>query len=713
MATSPAAGRPALPLPAVTSAVVNTPPSAGNDSYSVNEGQSLVVASPGVLSNDVDTDGDTLTVHLVSSPSHGTLSLQSNGSFVYNHDGSETTSDSFTYRAEDGNGGVSTATVSITVQPTNDPPVAVNDSYTIIEGGTLIIQAPGVLSNDSDVDSVGLTVSLRSSPSHGSLNLQSDGRFTYTHNGGQATSDSFEYDLSDGQGGVDTARVTISISPVNDPPVGVNDSYTVDEGGTLNVLAPGVLDSDFDPDGDLLNATLVSGTTNGTLQLNSNGSFNYTHDGGESTVDQFTYQVDDFRGGVDTAVVTINITPVNDPPVANVKFYSVTEGQTLNVNAPGVLDNDTDADGDTLTSTLVSGPSHGTLQLNSNGSFSYAHGGGENTSDQFTYRVSDQHGGTDTAVVSLNILPANDPPVAGNDAYSVTEGQTLNVNAPGVLDNDNDVDGDALTVVLLTGPSHGSLQLNANGSFSYAHGGGENTSDQFTYRVSDQRGGTDTAVVSLNILPANDPPVAGNDAYSVTEGQTLNVNAPGVLNNDSDVDGDALTVVLLAGPSHGSLQLNANGSFSYAHGGGENTSDQFTYRVSDQRGGTDTAVVSLNILPANDPPVAGNDAYSVTEGQTLNINAPGVLNNEQRCRRGRVDRCAPLRDPATGHCNSTPTDHSATRTGVARTRRTSSPIESAISEVAPTPPLSRSTLFQRMIHPSRATTPIPSTRVKP
>ena len=229
-----------------------------------------------------------------------------------------------------------------------------------------------------------------------------------------------------------------------------------------------------------------------------------------------------------------------------------------------MLNNDNDVDGDSLTVALVSGPSDGSLQLNANGSFSYTHDGGEDTSDQFTYRVSDQNGGFDTAIVTINVSPVNDAPVARNDTYGIGEGRTLNVDSPGVLSNDTDAEGQTLVVTLVTGVAHGLLQLNANGSFRYDHDGGETQSDQFTYRINDQNGGIDTATVTINITSENDNPVAVDDSYNTTEGQTLIVNAAGVLANDSDGDGDNLTASIVLQPSHGSLLLRANGSFEYS-----------------------------------------------------------------------------------------------------------------------------------------------------
>src|SRR5207244_1708669 len=232
-----------------------------------------------------------------------------------------------------------TATVSITVTPVNDAPVANNDSATVAEEigsaarrGT----AASVLANDTDAEGNTLTATKLSDPAHGSVTLNANGTFSYSHDGSETASDSFTYKTCDNgttNGSPDakcspTATVSITVTPVNDPPVANNDSATVAEGGTVTVLvstAASVLANDTDAEGNTLTATKLSNPAHGSVTLNADGTFSYSHDGSETASDSFTYNTNDnaTTNGSPLSlhdalpIFSITVTPVNDAPVAN------------------------------------------------------------------------------------------------------------------------------------------------------------------------------------------------------------------------------------------------------------------------------------------------------------------------------------------------------------------------------------------------------------
>jgi VCBS repeat-containing protein len=321
--------------------------------------------------------------------------------------------------------------------------------------------------------------------------------------------------------------------------------------------------------------------------------------------------------------VAITVNPVNDSPVAVNDTYAVGEGTTLNVSSPGVLANDSDPDGDGLTAALQNEPAHGTVTLNANGSFQYTPTAGYFGPDSFTYSAEDGHGGSASAAVTITIDEVNEPPVAGNDNYEVDEGNVLSVAAPGVLANDSDPDDATLSATQVTAPAHGTLSLNSNGSFTYTPNVNFNGSDGFTYQVSDGRGGTDNGTVTITVHAVNDFPVAVDDSYSVIFGNTLSVSAPGVLANDTDVDGDGLFASVESAPSNGTLSLSVDGSFSYTPASGFVGTDTFTYLVSDGHGGDDVGLVTVTINPSQityEQTVTGGASSSTTVSTASNVN---------------------------------------------------------------------------------------------
>ena len=221
------------------------------------------------------------------------------------------------------------------------------------------------------------------------LTFNTDGSFTYIHDGTETTSDAFTYQAFDGTSNSNTATVNITINPVNESPVAQNDTYTLPEGTTLNQPAPGLLQNDTDPESGGLTASKVTDPINGTVTVNPNGSISYTHNGSETTTDAFTYRISDGTNQSNIATVSLTITPVNENPVAQNDAYTLAEGATLNQSAPGLLQNDTDPESSGLTASKITDPSNGTVTVNPNGSFSYVHNGSETINDAFMYRASD------------------------------------------------------------------------------------------------------------------------------------------------------------------------------------------------------------------------------------------------------------------------------------------------------------------------------------
>src|SRR5204863_10078640 len=184
--------------------------------------------------------------------------------------------------------------------------------------------------------------------------------------------------------------VALTVNPTNDAPAAASDEYQTSEDAPLTIdMISGVLANDSDPDGDPLSAAIVTGPVNGTLALNADGSFNYVPNANFNGTDSFTYQASDGTLTSGPATVTIDICPANDAPTSADDAYSLDQGTTLTVDAlTGVLANDSDVDGNSLSAAVVTGPANGSLSLNPDGSFSYTPSPNFSWTDSFTYSAS-------------------------------------------------------------------------------------------------------------------------------------------------------------------------------------------------------------------------------------------------------------------------------------------------------------------------------------
>jgi VCBS repeat-containing protein len=483
----------------------NTPPEANQDSYTTDMGVQLVVdALTGVLANDFDSDGDILTAQLWIAPVNGNLALQANGSFTYTPVPGYYGDDHFTYKAFDGTETSDPCQVTITVNPINTAPVAAADSYETPMNTTLTVVAPGVLTNDVDIDLDILTAELVGSPPEfGIFNLSSNGSFTYIPQADYVGSVNFTYKAYDGIDYSVPVQVAIEVTSTNTPPDAMADSYVMLMDATLTVdAAHGVLANDVDVDGDPLIAELLGvPVVNGTLVLSENGSFTYEPNDGYFGSVNFTYRANDGLEYSEPVLVTINVKQSNLTPVALADAYVVESGNTLTVLvAEGVLANDSDPDGDPLEAQLVDDVDHGILSLHADGSFLYVPEVSFIGVDYFRYRSFDGLATSDEVLVTITVgEEVNMAPVAVMDTYMMRTGFSLSVDAPGVLANDYDVNLDTMTAQLGASTTHGSLTFNSNGSFTYVPATGFIGVDQFTYRAYDGELYSGLVVVTIRV----------------------------------------------------------------------------------------------------------------------------------------------------------------------------------------------------------------------
>ena len=626
-----------------------------------------------VESNDTDSGGHTLTITSVRKGSsegigssgsvgsalsgdYGQLTLNSNGSYSYvaNNDISglesgSTVTDSFNYTISDGlTSDIATITITIIGQSTNDAPAADNETNSVLENNTVTVTdgASDVLDGDTDADDDPLTVTQiavtgsgdnavtasstynSGSPAtvtgtYGTLTIGADGTYTYVADqsaaddldAGDIVTDSFTYTVSDGTA-TDTATLIITVTGINDAPVAVDDTDSVNQNTTGTRSSGSKLlmadDSDVDDHDSFTvtqigltgqsssgvnagssynsNGTSITGTY-GTLTVGADGTYTYVA-GSSNGSDSFTYTISDGTA-TDTATLIITVAPNFSPTVVN-DTDSVTEGGTVieTTNSQGtVLSDDSDDDGDNLT---VSG------------------------------------------TVSQTSATAN-----GGSSITISSPNSASV-------------GSAVTGY------YGQLTLDSDGTYSYvanqstanALDDSESGTDVFTFTVSD---GTTTtsSTITITVNGQNDAPTVVNDTDSVTEGGTVieTTNSQGtVLSDDSDDDGDNLTVsgtvsqtsatanggssITISSPNsasvgsavtgyYGQLTLDSDGTYSYvanqstadALDGGESGTDVFTFTVSDGTTTTSSTItITVNGIFQASSTVEEDGSVSVTDG---------------------------------------------------------------------------------------------------
>ena len=612
-------------------AVVNQAPIAQNDAFTTAEDTALLTGN--VLDDngngvDNDGDGDTLTVSAVNGSAivGGPVAGDNGGVFTINMDGSFTfaTNGDFeslaggaslvtnvTYTIDDGFGGTSSATVSVTVNGANDAPTPQDDALSTLEdtasitGSVFIDNGNGV---DSDVDGDPFTVTdVNSSVSNvgfpvpgsngGLFTINTDGSYTFATNGdfetlqeGDSITTLVSYTIDDGNDGTGTANVVVTVNGANDAPIAVADSASTAQDTALTNID--VLSNDTDVDtGDVLSVSGTPTAVNGTVTVNGDNSLNYTPDAGFSGTDIVTYIVADISGLTSTGTLTITVTAAaNTPPVAQPDLLTTDEdtaisGSVFDDNGNGV---DSDPDGDAITVSAVSGTlanvgapitgnNGGLFTINTDGSYSFdpngefeALGVGQTATTNVTYTIDDGNGGTNTATVTATVNGVNDAPVTGDDTFTATENAPITGNvfaANGAL-ADSDVDDTVFTVTAVTGAGAGTVgapfagtggglfTIDLNGNFTFdpnsefeALGVGQSATSTVTYTIDDGNGGTDTATVTVTVNGVNDAPIAVEDAFMTDESTVVTGDVFDDNGNgaDSDADGDMFTVTVVNG----------------------------------------------------------------------------------------------------------------------------------------------------------------------
>jgi uncharacterized repeat protein (TIGR01451 family) len=588
---------------ATATVLVNRAPVAADDTAATTN---MTAVNIPVLGNDDDPDGPAsgLTVSMDTSPRHGAAIVEADGTITYTPAAGWAGEDTFTYVLEDTDGGAARATV--TVRTANAVPVARDDADATPSGIEVIVS---VLGNDTDANGDTLTVTDVSGPQPGAGTVRIAGNGTVAYRPsltfvGQAV---IGYIVSDGR---DTASARILVDVANAAPTASDDLAIVAHLGSVTIP---VLANDADGNLDPITLTGVDLPSSGTATPAGDDVVYQAAAGFAGTI-TFDYTIADNHAGTATGHITVVV--ANAAPVAADATVTTTYRTPATFSA---IADATDLNNDPLHVAGITGAAHGLVVHNPNGTLTYTPDDGWSGSDTLTVTIADNRGGTDTATITVTVL--NAPPTARADAVTLPTGQFSVID---VLANDDDPNGDPLGITIDTPAGHGTATVRGS-SVEYRPAPGWSGGDSFHYTVDDSRSGTSGATVTIELV--NTFPLARPDAAVTDTDTAVGID---VLANDSDPNGEPLTVSGWTTAAHGTVAIGQNGSLLYTPDPGFTGIDGFGYTAEDPHTASSATLVSITVR--NSPPVAADDAYTVAQQSTTTLT---VLQNDRDANTGQ------------------------------------------------------------------------------
>lgn len=483
-----------------------------------------------------------------------------------------------------------------------------------------------------DPDDDGLVFTIVTAPANdGFFSLTAAGVANYEGEIDFWGDDQLVYQATDGQESC-TAVATFHVIEVNDPPVAVDDAFVSDEDQVLLLAASVLVANDTDPDEPEVDETLVpnrpTGALHGTVERQG-ADFTYTPDENWFGTEVLTYTVHDSRpipGTSGPATLTIEVRPVNDPPVlgATATAFSVDEDGTFVSPPPGLFGAVIDVDGDPLSANVLTPPAHGSLALEPNGYWRYVPDRDWNGVDGFSYEVADPYDAVGPVAVTMTVDPVDDPPVVVDDGvFAGLEDNPLDIPVAVLLANDGDIDGDPLANFSLDTMATNGTVSTAGSIVTFVPRGNHAGPASFRYRVEAAGVPSAYGTVTLDFREVNDPPVGASETLDAIAEVPLVTN---LLANDLDPDGDPLTAALVTRPGEGAATLDPDGTFTYTARAGFDGADAFTYVIADGRGGTATVAATIHVdaEPGTEPePHTAVDPEGCDDPQTFYVDRDG------------------------------------------------------------------------------------------
>ncbi|WKN29867.1 Ig-like domain-containing protein [Porifericola rhodea] len=541
-----------------------------------------------------DPDNDLITFAILTTPSNGTLSVVNGNQVEYTPNNNFSGSDSFTFKANDGTADSEVASVTITVNNSNDAPVAQNVNTSTDEDTPVSITLSA-----SDPDNDPITFAILTTPSNGTLSAVNGNQVEYTPNNNFSGSDSFTFKANDGTADSEVASVTITVNNSNDAPVAQNVNTSTDEDTPVSITL-----SASDPDNDLITFAILTTPSNGTLSVVNGNQVEYTPNNNFSGSDSFTFKANDGTADSEVASVTITVNNSNDAPVAQNVNTSTDEDTPVSITLSA-----SDPDNDPITFAILTTPSNGTLSAVNGNQVEYTPNNNFSGSDSFTFKANDGTADSEVASVTITVNNSNDAPVAQNVNTSTDEDTPVSITLSA-----SDPDNDPITFAILTTPSNGTLSVVNGNQVEYTPNNNFSGSDSFTFKANDGTADSEVASVTITVNNSNDAPVAQNVNTSTDEDTPVSITL-----SASDPDNDLITFAILTTPSNGTLSAVNGNQVEYTPNNNFSGSDSFTFKANDGTADSEVASVTITVNNSNDAPVAQNVNTSTDEDTPVSI----------------------------------------------------------------------------------------------
>jgi large repetitive protein len=579
---------------------INDAPIANVDNFETNEDE---VLSGDVSFNDEDIDSDILYFSISQDCLHGTISMNSNGSFTYIPHEHFFGLDNFVYQVCDDSTACAYAEVSITIQPINDAPVLGINYFSTNENQPLESE----ISNVFDIDSENLYFTTNTNSPNGQMNLSNNGSFVYIPNPNWFGIDTLELTVCDDSNDCAYSQIIINVTHVIDPPSIIDEFYLLDEDGILNGDVS--LNDDSFGEGSLFYEITIP-PTNGNIQMSQQGSFSYTPIANWSGLETIQYVACNSNEFCGSGSLTILVNPINDLPVCSNITIQLEEDTQISIQLPLA----TDVDGDSLLSSIINYPDHGTANISNNNSLLYAPGLNFNGQDEITLTFCDQLEACCSSIITISVTAINDTPVAQSGEMYGLEDSSMEGHVPFAIDDDDDI----LSYYLVSNPNHGIIIFNSDGYFNYEPNDNFNGNDSIHFSVCDPYSACDTAVFVFHLDPVNDLPVVGNESLIIIQNESISGD---LADNDYDIESTILSYTLLEINGPGQIEITSQGIFTYASS--ELGISEVIYQVCDQDGGCTLGLLTLTIISSNTPPITADTTFMMQENAIL---ATSLLN---------------------------------------------------------------------------------------